>query len=416
MPQTAPQGRPPVSVYGTLSALAAIMFFGFMTIGMPLPVIPVYVHKTLGYGAVTVGVAVGIQSFVTLLLRSFAGRTVDTRGPKAAVLTGLCGCATAGAFYGVAALMNVPSASLAVLLAGRVVLGFGESLILTGGMSWGIGLLGPSHASKAISWQGIAMYSALATGAPVGAYLLQEAGFGIVALVTIALPVIAFGLALRVPAAPAAGGKRLPFHRVVGLVWRPGLAMTLGSIGYAVIAAFITLFYASRGWSGAAFALTLYSGCFIGMRVVFAHAIDHFGGKRVAMLSLIFNVVGQGLLWSAGHPHMALAGAALTGIGFSLVFPALGVEALKSVPAQSRGSALAAYSAFFDLALGLIGPMAGFVASAFGYSSIFLCGAMGGLAAIAMIARLPKPPLSDAEPAKGDALASTAPATREPGA
>ncbi|VVD87281.1 MFS transporter [Pandoraea cepalis] len=389
MTQPPTSARPAVSVYGTLGMLAAIMFFGFMTIGMPLPVLPVYVHETLGYGAFVVGVTIGIQSVVTLLLRSYAGRTVDTRGPRRAVLTGLCGCGAAGVLYLAASMVPHPALALGILIAGRVVLGFGESLILTGGMSWGIGLLGAAHASKAISWQGVSMYTAIAIGAPFGAYLLQSAGFTAVSLVNIALPAIAFAIALRLPAAAPIGGSRLPFLRVVGLVWRPGLAMTLGSIGYAVIAAFITLYYASHGWSGAAFALTLYSACFIGMRIVLAHAVDRFGGRRVAMASLVFSAIGQFLLWGAVNPDMALVGAGLTGVGFSLVFPALGVEALRQVPPQNRGAALAAYSAFFDLALGLIGPMAGLVANYFGYASIFLCGALGGIVAILMIARLP---------------------------
>ncbi|MDM8355223.1 MFS transporter [Pandoraea communis] len=389
MTQPPTTARPVVSVYGTLSMLAAIMFFGFMTIGMPLPVLPVYVHETLGYGAFVVGVTIGIQSVVTLLLRSYAGRTVDTRGPRRAVLTGLCGCAAAGVLYLVASIVPDPALALGILIAGRVVLGFGESLILTGGMSWGIGLLGAAHASKAISWQGVSMYTALAIGAPFGAYLLQAAGFTVVSLVNIALPAVAFLIALRLPAAAPVGGHRLPFLRVVGLVWRPGLAMTLGSIGYAVIAAFITLYYASHAWSGAAYALTLYSACFIGMRILLAHAVDRFGGRRVAMGSLVFSAIGQFLLWGAVSPNMALLGAGLTGVGFSLVFPALGVEALRQVPPQNRGAALAAYSAFFDLALGLIGPMAGLVANYFGYASIFLCGALGGIVAIVMIARLP---------------------------
>lgn len=389
MTQPPTSARPAVSVYGTLSMLAAIMFFGFMTIGMPLPVLPVYVHETLGYGAFVVGVTIGIQSVVTLLLRSYAGRTVDTRGPRRAVLTGLCGCGAAGVLYLAASMVPHPALALGILIAGRVVLGFGESLILTGGMSWGIGLLGAAHASKAISWQGVSMYTAIAIGAPFGAYLLQSAGFTAVSLVNIALPAIAFAIALRLPAAAPIGGNRLPFLRVVGLVWRPGLAMTLGSIGYAVIAAFITLYYASHGWSGAAFALTLYSACFIGVRIVLAHAVDRFGGRRVAMASLVFSAIGQFLLWGAVNPDMALVGAGLTGVGFSLVFPALGVEALRQVPPQNRGAALAAYSAFFDLALGLIGPMAGLVANYFGYASIFLCGALGGIVAILMIARLP---------------------------
>jgi predicted MFS family arabinose efflux permease len=73
-------------------------------------------------------------------------------------------------------------------------------------------------------------------------------------------------------------------------------------------------------------------------------------------------------------------GAALTGCGFALVFPAIGVEAVARVPAGSRGAALGAYSAFLDLALGITGPIAGYISSGFGYPAIFLAAAMSVLA------------------------------------
>ena len=60
---------------------------------------------------------------------------------------------------------------------------------------------------------------------------------------------------------------------------------------------------------------------------------------------------GAGLLliWQADSSWLVDIGAFLTGGGFSLVFPALGVEAGEAATAADQGSALGTYSAFLDL-------------------------------------------------------------------
>jgi len=47
-----------------------------------------------------------------------------------------------------------------------------------------------------------------------------------------------------------------------------------------------------------------------------------------------------------------LAGAVLTGVGYSLVYPGLGVEAVRRVPPESRGLAMRAYTTFSILRWG----------------------------------------------------------------
>ncbi|MNH39772.1 major facilitator superfamily transporter [compost metagenome] len=90
------------------------------------------------------------------------------------------------------------------------------------------------------------------------------------------------------------------------------------------------------------------------------------------------------MLWLAPSPSLALVGAGLTGFGLSLVYPALGVEAIKQVPVASRGAGLGAYAVFFDLALAIAGPLMGAVALHLGYAWIFCIAALLSLAGVGL--------------------------------
>lgn len=145
----------------------------------------------------------------------------------------------------------------------------------------------------------------------------------------------------------------------------------MGGLGFGTISTFITLYYSYLNWSGAVLCLSAFSLLFIFGRVFFARSIDLYGGMRTSIACLALESLGLLILWLAPEPYMALAGAGIAGLGFSLVFPALGVEAVKLVPASNKGAALGGYGLFIDISLGLTGPLVGGVASHFGIVYIF---------------------------------------------
>src|SRR5260370_17215355 len=114
---------------------------------------------------------------------------------------------------------------------------------------------------------------------------------------------------------------------------------------------------------------------FIFVRAALGSLPDKIGGYRVAFWSLVTEAIGQLMVWGAPNEIVALAGAFVTGLGCALVFPALGVEALKRVLPANRGSAMGAFVAFLDIAYGIAGPAAGLVAGQFGYAAVYLLGA-----------------------------------------
>jgi predicted MFS family arabinose efflux permease len=200
-----------------------------------------------------------------------------------------------------------------------------------------------------------------------------------------ASPLLACVVALRLPAEPGRAVERVPFYRVLGLIWRPGLVLTLATAPFAAMTAFLALDYAARDWAGAGAALGGFGGCYVLARLCLGHLPDRLGGARVAAVSLGVEALGQALLWLASGPAIAFAGACLTGLGFSLVFPSMGIEAMKSVSPDQRGRAVGNFIAFFDVAIGLTAPIVGLVAGRFGYASAFFVGLGATLVALAML-------------------------------
>ena len=170
-------------------------------------------------------------------------------------------------------------------------------------------------------------------------------------------------------------------------------------------------------------------------RLFLGHTPDKLGGAKVALVCVFVEAAGLVLIWFAPNFVLAAAGAALTGFGYSLVYPGLGVEGVRRAPRgnrrtqaahagagagtaslgqgrresgagcrsgrgvfpyapmhrappQSRGLAMGAYTVFLDVALGFGSPALGLLAGWKGLGSVFLASAIVVLGAAVVAAWL----------------------------
>ncbi len=371
-----------------LLPVMGVVFIAFLVIGLAMPVLPLHVHQGLGLGTFVVGLVAGSQFAASLVSRVWAGRHADTRGAKHAVVAGLLASAGAGVLYLLSLrFVGNPELSVAILLFGRALLGAGESFIITGAQTWGLALVGARNTGKVLAWMGTAMYAAFALGAPIGTTLYGAYGFTAIALATTLMPLATLLLAAPVRRVAPTGRTHAPLRTVIAAVWVPGLGLAFSSVGFGAMTAFVSLLFAAREWTVWP-AFTTFAVAFILARVFLGHLADKVGGARVALVFVLIEAAGQALLWAAPWSGLALVGAALTGFGYSLVYPGFGVEAVRRAPAQSRGLAMGAYTAFLDLTLGIASPALGLIGGVAGIGSVFLASAVVVFCAAAVALRL----------------------------
>lgn len=365
-----------LSFYQAATPIIISVFGVYLTIGTALGVLPEFVQKNLGFDSIMVGLVIGLQSLSTLLTRAYSGKITDTKGAKNSKMTGVILAIIAGIAYVLAvSLQGNPVLALSFLLLARVIHGVGESFLVTGALTWGIGLAGPSNSGKVMTWNGIAMYAGIAIGAPLSIWISKGYGDFPAFLLIILLPFVSWIATMKLPSIPVDKDHvRTPFYKVIGAISGQGLSLAFSSMAFGCIASFIALFFTEKNWGDASLAFMTFGACYVLTRIFFASFPDKYGGFRIAFISLVIEVIGQILIWTSASKTGAVIGCGLTGIGFSLVFPALGVLAIQKVKPQMRGTALGAYVAFVDLSLGLAGPVAGLVASGFSYQAVYLFG------------------------------------------
>jgi MFS family permease len=360
------------------AGIFAVTLLGLLSIGATLPVLPRYVKGELGGGDLEVGIVTGAFAITGLACRPLAGQFADRRGRKLVVVVGALFTAAAGLLY------FVP-AGVGGLIFARLFLGAGEGMVYTAGSAWVVDMSPPGRRARLIGLYGLAIWGGLTLGPPIGELILRASSFEVVWGFAAAAPLLGAVIATRIPERfhPAADAE---FERrpISPEALRPGLGLSLTIVGYAAVAAFIVLHLDERDIGHGAEVFTAFAATVVATRLVGGGLPDRVGPLRCAAAAGLIEAVGLVTIAMAQSLEVAILGAVAMGAGFSILFPSLALVVVNRVPEERRGVAMGTFTAFFDLGMGVGGPVVGAAAAIGGYEAAFLLSALCALGTVAV--------------------------------
>ncbi|MEM7412062.1 MAG: MFS transporter [Myxococcota bacterium] len=358
--------------FWTLTASASVFFLGTSAVNALLPR---FVVDELGGSELTAGIVMGSTAISALLTRIGLGRLADRRGARLVILLGAV-LATLGLLL-LAALPHVPGAILS-----RLVLGAGSAAVMTASTLRSIELAPESRRSEAASYVLISFHVGMGLGPALGEVLLGFLSYAAVWATLSTVTAAGGGVALFLHSQPKPPSTE-PSPLIHRNALAPGMLTLLGVFAFNGFQMFVPLYGREVGLENVGAVFLVSSIAMVVVRIFFGSVPDRIGPVRAGTLALATTVFASLVVAGWAAPAGVFVGAALLSCGLALQSPSFIAIAVQGVPEHQRGSAMATYTAFFDVANALIGPVYGGIVSASGYRSAFLTS--GVLSALAIV-------------------------------
>jgi MFS family permease len=379
------------SSWAPFAGIFIVTNLGLLAVGATLAVLPQYVKDSLDGSDLEVGIVSGAFAFTGIVCRPIAGNLADTRGRKPTVIAGTLLAAIAGALYFVPA--GIPG-----LIVARFFLGAGEGTVFTAGSAWNVDMAPEHRRGRMIGLYGLAIWTGLTLGPPIGVLLQHAGGFHLVWAFAAGAPLLGAVIAARLPEHYRAteASSRGPFISREAL--GPGVTFALCVFGFAAVSAFIVLSLDERGIGHGPGVFSVFAATVVATRLLAGGLPDRIGAARCAVGAALIETIGLVLLGAAQDLAVVMAGAIGMGAAFSLLFPSLSLVAVNRVGPERRGKAMGTFTAAFDLGMLVGSPLVGAAAAIAGYSAAFYTAAAAALACAAFSAGFIGESLAERQP------------------
>ncbi|MNK30104.1 Inner membrane transport protein YajR [compost metagenome] len=357
-----------------LASVAA--FTGFGSMYLLLASLPLYV-LALGGKTADVGLVMAIYTLAAVVARPLMGRALSG-GRKPMMIAGALGMAGSIALY-------LLPLGLAGFFGVRALHGLVWAAWSTAAATYVTDIAPPQRRGEAMGAYGISFNLAMVVAPGIGLAVAQ-ASWPMLFGITAALALVTAGLCALLPEPPRhAAPGRVPLISREALL--PSSIMALFALSYGGLVSFVPLFAPERALPGAGWFFATYAIALMVSRQAAGKLSDRFGRTLMVLPGLL--AAAGSLFWlSTTHSSLGFLGsAALYGLAFAMIQPALMAMAIDRAGSESpghRGAAMATFSLAMDLGIGLGSFGLGLVAAASGIPGMFGLSAVLCLGAIAI--------------------------------
>lgn len=353
-----------VNFFSDLSFALLVHFPGFL--------------KQLGAGEALIGTVAAVAGLAAVTVRPWVSQEMDRRGRKPLILA-------AGATRLLVALLYLTVDSMdawAFMVRSAYVVAV--AVTFTAVFTYAGDVAAPLRRTQALALFGLSGMIPGMFGAALGDLIIDRGGFSTLFMVVAGLDALTLLAATRLDPAigRSAAHEQVGFRQVITIRALAPVWVMIGVFGAAFgsIQTFLRTFIDATQIGSVGLFFFYYSTTAVVLRLTSSHLPDRLGYRRVLYPAIAMQALGMVMLATTDRlADLVLAGI-LAGAGHAFVFPILSRLVVERAPAADRGSAMGFFTALFDIAILIGGPVLGVVIENFGYPTMFMI--LAGLVAL----------------------------------
>lgn len=346
-------------------------FFIFTVFYALLTFVPLYVMEDLNGTVAEGGMATSVFLVSAIIVRLAAGMILDKFGNKEVLVFSVL-------MFTVSTILYIFIGTFAALLFLRFFHGIWFGLVTTVAGAIAADIIPPERRGEGMGYYAIAMNLAVVAGPFIALTLQPLVSSQVIFIIFGAIMVIGFICALMVQVQKVPK-ETAPARKLALSNFLETKSMPIASVGflisfaYASIITFISVYADSLGLlQTASFFFVVYAVAMLLVRPFTGRLFDAKGPDYVIIPSIIIFAIGLWTLSYTATSWMLLLSGALIGLGYGTLLPSFQTLAIEAADKHRSGYATGTFFAFYDTGIAIGAVALGVMASALGYSKLYL--------------------------------------------